>query len=225
MRTFEEIESAIDAVPWDDARPCARTCREILSALADDRPLLTAMVERTGRDPRLLARCESHPIVSRLCLAQHPGNRWQLRLHVFRDDEKDIVPHDHKYPFAVHVLAGGYAHAWNRRTGTAQSGDFASTGITPALVTLETAHAAYLLSDTLIHQTVIARGTVTLFLRGPVRQDRWHAATDMLDQLNGFQAPPADGSAYLGSTPLAREQYDALTHTLAQRGITRRTTS
>jgi hypothetical protein len=219
MHTHPDLTDALDAIDWDDPRQCADTSRTALHHLAANPALLTDLVDAIGRDPHRLARCETHPIISRLSLAEDPAGHWALRLHVFTDGQRDLVPHDHKYPFAVHLLSGGYLHVWNRRTGPEHSGDFTSAELRPGIVTLEQPGTAYLLSHSLVHQTAVAPGTATLFLRGPARQHRWHAATDLHDRLNGFQAPPRSGGPYLGSAPMTQPEYQALTRALARRGI------
>ncbi|MCL7376987.1 hypothetical protein [Streptomyces sp. 35G-GA-8] len=219
MRTRSDLVTAINAIDWDDPRQCADNSRTTLRRLADNRELFTDLVHTIGREPYRLARCETHPIISRLCLAEGPHSLWQLRLHVFPDGERDLTPHDHKYPFAVHVVSGGYVHVWNRRTGKRQTGEFSSHDVSPGIVTVERPTTGYLLANSLVHQTALGPETITLFLRGPVRHQRWHAASDMQGAMNGFEAPPQDGGAYRGSAPMTVPEYQSLVGALAKRAI------
>ncbi|MFI9630083.1 hypothetical protein [Streptomyces sp. NPDC052042] len=95
------------------------------------------------------------------------ADRWQLRLHAFPMGELELIPHDHKYPFAVRVLHCGYLHTWNRRTGQTQTGPFTSDDLAAGTVTAEGPGSGYLLLHSLVHQTAALPGSVTLFLRGP----------------------------------------------------------
>jgi len=153
-----ELATALHRVNWDNPRQCAADTSAALRALADDRELLTGLVTSIGCDPGRLARCETNPLINRLVLAEDASgaDRWQLRLHIFQDGRLELIPHDHKYPFAVHVLTGGYAQVWNRRTSGRQTGPFTSTDLAPGLVTLEHPGTAYLFSDSLVHQTCSA---------------------------------------------------------------------
>ncbi|MFC9329226.1 hypothetical protein [Kitasatospora sp. NPDC057015] len=179
MKTSEDLRSALDTVDWDDPHRGPQASRQALRALAANRALLTELVEAVPRKPELMRRCEQYPVMSRLVLAEHPHGTWGLRMHIFHGVERDLIPHTHKRPFASHILAGGYLHAWHRRTDHQSAGPFTAADLTPAIVSLEAPGSDYTLQDPLVHQTIMDAGTVTLFLSGPDRQPTWWAATDM----------------------------------------------
>ncbi|OKI09460.1 hypothetical protein A6A06_01800 [Streptomyces sp. CB02923] len=213
------LTEEISRIDWDDPRKSARQCRGLLGRLAADRGLLTELVRGTERDPRRFGRSESHPLMSKLCLYEDPERRCQLRLHAFTGRERDLVPHDHKYPFSAYVLAGGYVHVWNRRTDATCSGEFTSRDLAAGVVALERPGSCYTFQHSLVHQTIVMPDTVSLFLRGPKRQSRWHAAGDMLHLLDGYEAPRPGGRSHQGSVPLSPDQFHAVRADLEQRGI------
>ncbi|MFF7597652.1 hypothetical protein [Streptomyces mirabilis] len=213
------LAAACSEIDWDNPRRSGRQARKLLGRLGSDRDLLSQIVLGIASDPLRLGRSERHPLMHRLSLYEDPERRCQLRLHFFTGRDRDLVPHDHKYPFSAHVLSGGYLHVWNRRTDEAQAGDFTSEDVTPGIVTLERAGTGYTFQHTLVHQTIVLPGTVSLFLRGPKRQDRWHAAGDMLHLLNGYEAPTADKKPHLGAEPITLDEFLAIRDDLVRRGI------
>ncbi|MFF9785718.1 hypothetical protein [Streptomyces nigrescens] len=228
MLTATDLATALDAIEWNQPRACSRATDEILHAVAKDHGMLTALVASLVHDMGRLRRCEANPLVDRLVLAEDTtgGDRWQLRLHAFPMGELELIPHDHKYPFAVHVLHGGYLHAWNRRTGAAQKGPFTSVDLAVGTVTVEGPGSSYLFSHSLVHQTAVIPGSVTLFLRGPARQSQWHSASDLHDLRHDDHGRPVrDDTRYRRSTPMSLAQLHTRIADLTRLGIiTGRTT-
>ncbi|MDH6130542.1 hypothetical protein, partial [Kitasatospora sp. GP82] len=214
MKTAEELADALDTVDWDDAHQAPAASRAVLRHLAEDRRLLTDLVEAVPRSHDALARCEHHPVMSRLVLAEHPDSLWCLRLHVFHAAERDLIPHTHRRPFSSQILAGGYLHAWHRRIDGEQAGPFTANDLVPAIVSLETPGSDYTLGDPLIHQTIMEPGTVTLFLSGPDRQPTWWAAEDMGGEVKQMKAD--DGRLSFNMT---KADYESIATMLAKRGI------
>jgi hypothetical protein len=214
-----EISERFAEIEWDDPRSSHRQSRDLLRYLAEDRELLTELVSSIQDDPWRMKRSECHPIMNKLCLLETPDSPYQLRLHDFRVSDLDIVPHDHKYSFSVYILAGGYTHVWNRRTNGIYDGDFTSQDIAPGLVSLEGPGSCYTLQYSLVHQTIAQPNTVSLFLRGPKRMNRWHAARDMMHLFKDYEAPKEDGTAHQGSIPMSTNEFMAITTSLASRGI------
>ncbi|MFE9250755.1 hypothetical protein [Streptomyces sp. NPDC007088] len=222
MLTITNLATALDTIDWNRPRACAKTSREVLSALAKDRALLTELVCSLADDPARRQRCETNPLVDRLVLAQDTtgADRWQLRLHAFPMGELELIPHDHKYPFAVRVLHGGYLHTWNRRTGQDQTGPFTSADLAAGTVTVEGPGSGYLLMHSLVHQTAVLPGSVTLFLRGPARQSRWHSASDLHDlHQDDHGRPVRDDTRYRRSTPMSPAQLQNRVAELARLGV------
>ncbi|MEU7829508.1 hypothetical protein [Nonomuraea sp. NPDC049129] len=171
---------SFDASPidWDDPRSAYRKSRSLLTRLGNSPDTLGALVRGIGENETLLADCDRHPVMDRLTLYRDDARGIYLRLHVSQG-MNEIMPHDHKYGFTTMILRGSYTHVWRRRTG-ALNGEFTSAEIEPGLVTVERPGSCYCLQHTQVHQTIMERDTVTLFLRGPRRQERSYAAVDML---------------------------------------------
>lgn len=214
-----DLGAVCSAIEWENPRRANRQARTILARLALNRELLSNKVIKIESNPVRLARSETHPLLHRLSLYEDPERRCQLRLHIFSGRDRDLVPHDHKYPFSVFVLAGGYLHVWNRRTGSAQAGEFTSADIAPGIVSVERPGSCYSFQNSLVHQTIVLPGTVSLFLRGPKRQARWHAAGDMLHLLNGYEAPSSGKAHHKGARPISKDALHEIRHDLARRGI------
>lgn len=171
------------SIDWSDTRAAYRSSRELLQQLAADRPMLSKLVRHVASDPELLEDCDRHPVIDRLTLYRDEAAGIYLRLHIARAGD-EVLPHDHKYGFTTLILRGSYTHVWRRRLGN-PAGEFTSTDIAPGLVTIERPGSCYCLQHTQVHQTIMERDTVTLFLRGPRCQERSYAAMDMLQ--NGMQ--------------------------------------
>jgi len=227
-------------IQWDDSRVAYRQSRRLLIDLAADPSRLGALVRRVGEEQALLDDCDCHPVMDRLTLHRDDATGTYLRLHVARGGE-EIMPHDHKYGFTTMILRGSYTHVWRRRTG-ARAGAFTSGDIVPGLVTIERPGSCYCLQYTQVHQTIMERDTVTLFLRGPQRQARSYAAMDMLQEqmeryaatgreLTGSEAPVSAGHAdegqptYTSHTQLnramTRAEYEELAAHLLAIGVTK----
>ncbi|MEV7601642.1 hypothetical protein AB0O91_30195 [Kitasatospora sp. NPDC089797] len=206
MHTVEDVHRELDDIDWQLSRDSATRARGILRRLADDRPLLTDMVEAVPNTPELMGRCEHHPLMSRMVLADRPGG-WCLRLHRFEHDERDLIPHTHRRAIYSHILLGGYLQAWHRRTDGKDGGPFTTADLVPAVISIEEPGADYMLGDPLIHQTIMRPGTVSLFLSGPARQDQWWPACDLngmvtemkkddMEQVKDFSMTPAHHAAF-----------------------------
>ncbi|MET9776308.1 hypothetical protein ABZ023_18940 [Streptomyces sp. NPDC006367] len=222
MLTSTILATALDAIDWNRPRACAKASGEVLAALAGDREMLTALVCSLIHDADRRQRCETNPLVDRLVLAEDTTgqDRWQLRLHAFPMGELELIPHDHKYPFTVHVLHGGYLHTWNRRTGQTQTGPFTSADLTAGTVTVEGPGSGYLLFHSLVHQTAVLPGSVTLFLRGPARQNRWHSASDLHDPHHDDHGRQIrDDTRYRRSAPMSPARLQARVADLTRLGI------
>ncbi|AUY54599.1 hypothetical protein EH183_30570 [Streptomyces sp. CB01881] len=191
-------------IDWTDLRSAHAQCRSVLRRLAADSSLLTHLVDRLADDKDLLADADHHPVMDRLTLWHDPDRGIYLRLHV-SPGTNELIPHDHKYSFTTYILRGSYTHVWRRREGSYQ-GDFTSDQAPLGLVTSERVGSCYTLGYSLIHQTVMEAGTVTLFMRGPKEQARSYAALDMLDRLTVDAA----------TEPVASEQRR---HTDGERGL------
>ncbi|MEU7829505.1 hypothetical protein [Nonomuraea sp. NPDC049129] len=206
-------------IDWRDARSAHRQCRALARHIGENKALLSQLVNDLEVDEARFARCEMHPLMYRLVLHEDLGQEYQVRLHVVAEEARDIVPHDHKYTFSAYILAGGYLHIWNRRLG-AHEGDFTSHDITPGIVAIERRGAAYTFRNSLIHQTIMTPGTVSIFIRGPKSQSHWHAAKDMYHLLaDGYEVPKTGGKNHKGGRRLTIEEYRRVREQLVSQGL------
>ncbi|MDX3578111.1 hypothetical protein [Streptomyces sp. FL07-04A] len=164
----------------------------VLDRIAADRTLLTALVDAVLTDPDRLAASRVTLLLNRLSLWEAPDRSFEIRLNMNPRPENQLVPHDHCYAFATRILAGGYVHVVRRRTD-GRRGPFTGADLQPAIVTLERPGSAYALDHSMVHQAVMAPGTVTLFVRGPRRKQRSHAAGDLMPSKQSWPEPAIPG--------------------------------
>lgn len=140
----------------DDLRKMQRFSRSMLNRLADDRPLLTQLVNGVLHDPDLLSASRVTLLLNRLSLYQAPDRGFEIRLNMNPRPDNQLVPHDHCYAFATRILTGGYVHVVRRRTDGWQ-GPFTGADLEPGIVTVERPGSAYTLGDSIVHQAVMGR--------------------------------------------------------------------
>ncbi|MFF3730716.1 hypothetical protein ACFYXM_10460 [Streptomyces sp. NPDC002476] len=196
MLTSTHLATTLDAIDWNRPRACVKASEETLGALARERALLTELVRSLVDDPDRLSRCETNPPVDRLVLAE------------------DTTAADR---FAAHVLHGGYVHTWNRRTSRTQTGPVTSDDLAAGTVTVEGPGSSYLYSHSLVHQTAVLPGSISLFLHGPVRQSQWHLASDLYD--DGHRHQVRDDTRYRCSAPMSHAQLKTRVAELARLGV------
>lgn len=200
-------------IDWRDLRTAHRQCRSVLRRLAADRMLLTALVGRLEADPGLFADADHHPVMDRLTLWHDADRGVYLRLHASAG-ANELIPHDHKYSFSSYILSGSYTHVWRRRTPEVISGEFTSGQVPLGLVTHEKTGSCYTLGYSLVHQTMMAANTITLFMRGPKEQGRSFAALDLLGRQNLGDGSGDPGSVVKkhtdGSRALRTDEYRRL---------------
>ncbi|MGH1554229.1 hypothetical protein ACRAWF_26660 [Streptomyces sp. L7] len=109
----------------------------ILDRLAADRNLLTTLVDEVIAHPSRLAASRVTLLLNRLSLWEAPDHSFEIRLNMNPRPENQLVPHDHCYAFATHILTGGYVHAVRRRTD-GMGGPFTGADLQPAIVTVRT---------------------------------------------------------------------------------------
>ena len=108
----------------------------ILDRLAADRNLLTTLVNEVLAHPSRMAASRVTLLLNRLSLWEAPDHSFEIRLNMNPRPENQLVPHDHCYAFATHILTGGYVHVVRRRTN-GWEGPFTGADLQPAIVTVE----------------------------------------------------------------------------------------
>ncbi|MFJ8142727.1 hypothetical protein [Streptomyces sp. NPDC096013] len=178
----------------------------ILERLSKDRNLLTTLVEEVMAHPSRLAASRVTLLLNRLSLWEAPDHSFEIRLNMNPRPEHQIVPHDHCYAFATHILTGGYVHVVRRRTNGWQ-GPFTGADLRPAIVTLERPGSVYVLDHSMVHQAVMAPDTVTLFIRGPRRKTSSHAAEELMPPQQSWPKPAVPGNEPEPSRPATVAEY------------------
>lgn len=192
--------------------------RSILDRIAADRNLLTTFVEGVLTQPDRLAASRVTLLLNRLSLWEAPDRSFEIRLNFNPRPENQLVPHDHCYAFATHILAGGYVHVTRRRTD-GWEGPFTGADLQPAIVTLERPGSSYALDHSMVHQAVMAPDTVTLLIRGPRRKQRSHAADDLMPSPRSWPEPAMPGDAPEESRSATREEFLMMRRYLRERRI------
>jgi hypothetical protein len=204
--------SWLDAVPpldMDSVRTFQRISRVVLNRLAEDRELLTKLVNDVLRDPDRLSASGVTLLLNRLSLYQAPARGFEIRLNMNPRPDNQLVPHDHCYAFATRILTGGYVHVVRRRTN-GWEGPFTGADLEPALVTVERPGSAYSLGDSMVHQAVMEPHTVTLFVRGPRRKKLSHAAEELMPSWENWPAPAIPGDVPEESRPCTLAEYQRM---------------
>ncbi|MFJ5121888.1 hypothetical protein [Kitasatospora sp. NPDC088548] len=199
-------------------RDFGQAAAAVLDRLASDRRLLGRLVAEIEHDPERLEASRVTLLLNRLSLYRANERGFEIRVNMNPRHANQLVPHDHAYNFAVHVLAGGYVHVMRRRTDS-WTGEFTSADLVPSVVTVERPGSTYTLGHPMVHQAVMLPGTVSLFLRGPRLKTRSHAATDLLPGRDTWPAPAESGAVPVHSRPASRDEYMAMRSQLVRQGL------
>ncbi|MFF4256680.1 hypothetical protein ACFY1L_36390 [Streptomyces sp. NPDC001663] len=192
--------------------------RSILDRLATDRNLLTTLVDEVVNHPSRLAASRVTLLLNRLSLWEAPDHSFEIRLNMNPRPENQLVPHDHCYAFATHILTGGYVHVVRRRTN-GWEGPFTGADLQPAIVTVERPGSAYALDHSMVHQAVMAPDTVTLFIRGPRRKAASHAAEELMPPAQSWPEAAAPGNQPEQSRSATVDEYLTMHRYLRDRRI------
>ncbi|WP_409239768.1 hypothetical protein [Streptomyces sp. PA5.6] len=184
--------AAIPSLDTLDLREMQRISRDLLDHLAQDRKLLTRLVDEIQDDADRLANSRITLHRNRLCLYQAPDRGFEIRMNMNPRPENQRVPHNHCYAFATRVLTGGYVHVVHHRTD-AWEGPFSRDDLEPGIVTVEQPGSAYTLGPAMVHQAVMEPDTVTLLVRGPRRKSFSHAAPELMPAHESWPAPTTPG--------------------------------
>lgn len=190
----------------------------ILDRLAADRNLLTTLVDEVLSHPSRMAASRVTLLLNRLSLWEAPDHSFEIRLNMNPRPENQLVPHDHCYAFATHILTGGYVHVVRRRTD-GREGPFTGADLQPAIVTVERPGSVYVLDHSMVHQAVMAPHTVTLFIRGPRRKASSHAADELMPPEQSWPEPAVLGNEPEPSRPATVAEYLAMRRYLLQHRI------
>ncbi|MFJ3309673.1 hypothetical protein ACIPSA_43055 [Streptomyces sp. NPDC086549] len=179
---------------------------DLLNRLADDRALLTRLVNDVLTDPDRLSASRVTLLLNRLSLYEAPDRGFEIRLDMNPRPANQLVPHDHCYAFASRILTGGYIHVVRRRTD-GRDGPFTGADVQPAVVTIERPGSAYTLDHAMVHQAVMAPDTVTLFVRGPRRKRLSNAAEELMPSKESWPQPAIPGDEPEESRAATLDEY------------------
>lgn len=169
-------------IDWTDLSKATATTDALLHELAADKDTLRMLVDRASEERDLLGQCECHRLLDKLVIYDGSERGFRLRLHLSTHDHLDR-PHDHRFSFSSMILAGSYKHIRHRLIGTIDE-DVPSTTqedhqavptdarVEPEFATNEQAGSFYTIHHSVIHTTIMADDTVSLFIRGPAEKDR-----------------------------------------------------
>jgi hypothetical protein len=106
-----------------------------------------------------------------------------------------------------------------RRRTNGWDGPFTGADLEPGIVTIERPGSAYTLGEAMVHQAVMEPGTVTLFVRGPRRKMRSHAAQELMPSKEAWPAPAQPGEQAVESRPVTVDEYMRMRDYLIQRRL------
>ncbi|MEH0576813.1 MULTISPECIES: hypothetical protein [Streptomyces] len=218
MKIAESWLTQVPCLDTPDLTYVQHVSRGILDRIAADRNLLTTLVDEVLQNPDRLAASRVTLLLNRLSLWEAPDRSFELRLNMNPRPENQLVPHDHCYAFATHILAGGYVHVVRRRTD-GWKGSFTGADLQPAIVTVERPGSTYALDHSMVHQAVMAPDTVTLFIRGPRRKQRSHAADELMPSRQSWPEPAVPGDEPAESRSATLEEFLIMRRYLRDRRI------
>ncbi|MGW3633477.1 hypothetical protein ACWD7F_25535 [Streptomyces sp. NPDC005122] len=201
-----------------DLRAVQRISRGLLDRLAQDRTLLTRLVDQVPDDPERLADSSVTLLLNRLSLYHAPDRGFEIRMNMNPRLDNQLVPHDHCYMFSTRILTGGYVHVVRRRTDDWE-GPFTRADLAPGIVTVERPGSAYTLGHPMVHQAVMTSDTVTLVARGPRRKPLSNAVADMMPARDSWPAPAEPGGDRAESRPATLAAYALMRSYLARRSL------
>lgn len=169
-------------IDWSDLGRATAITDELLHELAADKDSLRMLLERAREDEDLLGQCECHRLLDKLVLYDGLDRGFRVRLHISTSDHLDR-PHDHRFSFSSLILAGSYKQVRHRVIGEIpeeiESGvqeDHQAVPIdarvVPEFATTEQVGSLYTIHHSVIHTTIMADDTVSLFIRGPAEKER-----------------------------------------------------
>ncbi len=166
---MEALIKPLHSIDWEDIDAVEHATRKVLDTLAADRGAVRAILRSLPERPELLKLCEHYDILDKIVLyADETGVR--VRLHVFLPGYYDR-PHNHRWSYASHILAGEYRHYL---FGDAELDEAIDPASLKALhVRQEQIGTSYALHHTMVHAVVAEPYTVSLVVRGPAVKDRF----------------------------------------------------
>lgn len=182
IRSHAEALKVLGALDWEDTVGAGEKARDILTALAGDKPAMLAALAQVKERPVLFARCERGDSFRRIVLCEDPDTGVSLRLQ-FLTGCKTELPHNHRATFASLLLSGGYRHYLYQIAGELVSWPDDERGrmalseadmqrIRPAQTRFESTGSFYALHHSAVHTTLPTEGHVSLVVRGPSARRR-----------------------------------------------------
>ncbi|MFE9559041.1 hypothetical protein ACFYOD_37045 [Streptomyces sp. NPDC006703] len=213
--------SWLDDVPsldLPDLRSAERISRDVLNRLANDRALISRLVDEIPHDAERLANSRVTLLLNRLSLYQATGRGFEIRMNMNPRPANQLIPHDHCYDFATRILTGGYVHVVRRRCDGGQ-GPFSADDLELGIVTVERPGSAYTLGHQMVHQAVMEPDTVTLFIRGPRRKRSSNSVAAMVPPRESWPAPAEPHQDPAESRPATLAEYHLMRQYLHERRL------
>jgi len=170
------------SIDWSDLRKATAVTDVLLHELAADKDSLRMLVDRAAEDDDLREQCECHRLLDKLVIYDGLDRGFRIRLHLSTNDHLDR-PHDHRFSFSSLILAGSYKQVRHRLVGSIDpdipddtQSDFQAVAtdahVEPEFATVEQEGSFYTIHHSVIHTTIMADKTVSLFIRGPAEKNR-----------------------------------------------------
>jgi hypothetical protein len=108
----DEAAAVMEQLPyvdWSDIETASEVTREIALRIGDDRPLLTALVDRVPSVPELRDKCECHALDDKIVIWDDQDRGLRIRLRLANTSQYERV-HNHRYSFTAYLLSGVYHH-------------------------------------------------------------------------------------------------------------------
>ncbi|WP_405914559.1 hypothetical protein [Streptomyces sp. NBC_00728] len=218
MKTTTSWLESVPSLDTLNLREVQQISRNLLDRLAEDKGLLTQLVDQIPHDPERLANCRVTLLLNRLSLYQATDRSFEIRMNMNPRLDNQRLPHDHCYAFSTRILTGGYVHVIRRRTDDGD-GPFSRTDLAPGIVTVERPGSAYTLGHLMVHQAVMEPDTVTLFVRGPRRKPLSNAVAEMMPLRDSWPTPAQPGDEPAESRPATLAEYALMRSYLVRRHL------
>lgn len=166
------VFDALADTDWDDTESILTTATPVFDALTrDDRALLLQLLDRVSRLPELAVMCEGYDFMRKLVLHADPVSDVRLRLHLY-SGRRTERPHNHRWPFASHILCGHYRHnVYGTDSGFDET--INPAGLKPILTQCQRPGDTFAIHHTCVHNVCAEPGTLSMILRGPAAKTRF----------------------------------------------------
>jgi hypothetical protein len=162
------VMEQLPSVDWSDIEEAAEVTRGIALRIGDDRPLLTALVDRVPSVPELREKCECHALDDKIVIWDDQDRGLRIRLRLANTSQYERV-HNHRYSFTAYLLNGVYHHTLY---GTDQPLDETAdvSRFWPRSIRDERTGDIITLHHEQLHTTITDPDTISLMIQSPAQK-------------------------------------------------------